>query len=155
MSDTSTLSQPTTKKKLNFISKKESENYFMVKQKPLQIYITLNSWSSNEKFVGIETNNNNNETMKVKHYSTVILTMSVLIILSVLMYQLNMYTTKKTVSIKTIFQQSILESILRVAVSGEQCRAVNKGMQPAKTAGQLAILHWLLSSPPTTGSNKK
>ena len=63
MSDTSTLSQPTTKKKLNFISKKQSENYFMVKQKPIQIYITLNSWRPDEKFVGIETNNNNNETI--------------------------------------------------------------------------------------------
>ena len=43
MSDTSTLPKPTTKKKLNFISKKQSEKYLTVKQKPLQIYITLNS----------------------------------------------------------------------------------------------------------------
>ena len=43
MSDTSTLPKPTTKKKLNFISKKQSEKYFTVKQQPLQIYITLNS----------------------------------------------------------------------------------------------------------------
>ena len=42
MSDTATLPWPTTKKKLNFISKKQSENYFTVKQQPLQIYITLN-----------------------------------------------------------------------------------------------------------------
>ena len=29
------------KKKLNFISKKQSENYFTVKQQPIQIYITF------------------------------------------------------------------------------------------------------------------
>ena len=66
MSDTSTPPYPTTNKKLNFISKKQSVNYFTVKQQPFQIiYITLNLCicRPDDKFIGIDTKDNYSETI--------------------------------------------------------------------------------------------